>query len=83
MKFRVDVSIMPHKALLDPQGKAVCHNMPNVGITGVSEVRIGKHIQMILEATDEEDARQKADESCRKILVNPITESYEFSIYPI
>lgn len=82
MKFRIDINVMPHKALLDPQGKAVCQNMQNVGVTGVLEVRIGKHIQMILEAADEEDARRKAEESCKKILANPITEYYEYSVHP-
>lgn len=83
MKFRVEVNVMPHRSLLDPQGKAVCKNLPNLGITGVEDVRIGKHIQLELEATSEEDAREKAEMSCKKILANPITEYYEYTIHPI
>ncbi|MFN4299158.1 MAG: phosphoribosylformylglycinamidine synthase subunit PurS [Thermaurantimonas sp.] len=83
MKFRVEVNVMPHRSLLDPQGKAVCNNLPNLGITGVEEVRIGKHIQLELEAASEEEAREKAEISCKKILANPITEYYEFTIHPL
>ena len=44
MKFKAEIDIMPHKELLDPQGKTVANNMEHVHIYGIQDVRIGKHI---------------------------------------
>lgn len=71
---------MPHKALLDPQGKAVSNSMKNVGLPEISEVRIGKHISLQVEASDKAEAEQKVEAACKKLLANQITESYEFHL---
>ena len=71
---------MPHKALLDPQGKAVSNSMKNIGLAEISGVRIGKHIHLEVEADDEASAKAKVDEACKKLLINPITENYEFEV---
>lgn len=44
MKYTAHINIMPHKELLDPQGKAVNNSLHNLGLTQVADVRIGKHI---------------------------------------
>lgn len=80
MKFIAEIDVMPHKALLDPQGKAVSNSMKNVGLPEISNVRIGKHITLEIEAASEEEAKGKVDDACQKILVNKIVESYEFTI---
>jgi phosphoribosylformylglycinamidine synthase PurS subunit len=80
MKFVAEINIMPHKALLDPQGKAVGNSMPNIGLTTVSSVRIGKHITMELDAASETEAKEKVDTACKKLLANLIMESYDFSV---
>ena len=67
MKFQAEIDVMPHKELLDPQGKTVRKNMANVDIHGVENVRIGKHITMTLEANDSSEAEAKVDEACRKL----------------
>ena len=72
---------MPLKAILDPQGKTVAASMKNIGIPEVDNVRIGKHIHVELEAVDEETAHSKVDEACKKLLANPIMESYEFELF--
>ncbi|HKK87484.1 MAG TPA: phosphoribosylformylglycinamidine synthase subunit PurS [Saprospiraceae bacterium] len=82
MQFKIHVNIMPHPELLDPQGKTVEANLPNVGIKGVSNVRIGKHIQFHMDAASEEEARQMASEACEKLLANPIMENYEIDVSP-
>ncbi len=74
---------MPHAELLDPQGKTVRKNLPNIGIHEVEQVRIGKHIELILHADSEEQAREIVDNACRKLLVNLIMEKYVFKIYPV
>jgi len=82
MKFTAEIDIMPHKALLDPQGKAVSNNMGNVGLSEITNVRIGKHITLEVEADNEDTARQKVDEACSKLLANKIMETYDFRIVP-
>jgi phosphoribosylformylglycinamidine synthase len=74
MKFIAEINVMPLKALLDPQGKAVTHSMKNIGFTEVSNVRIGKHI----EAKSKEAAMERVNEACNKILSNPIMEGYDY-----
>ena len=80
MKFIAEIDVMPHKELLDPQGKTVANNMNHIDITGVEDVRIGKHIRMVVAAENETDAREKVDTACKKILINPIMENYTFTI---
>lgn len=80
MKFIAEIDIMSHKELLDPQGKTVSNNMKNVDINGIEDVRIGKHITMKLEAASEEDAHEKVDTACKKLLANIIMETYSFSL---
>lgn len=82
MKFKAEIQVMPHAELLDPQGKTVGKNLPNIGIHQVDQVRIGKHIEMIIDAASEEEAKEIVDTACRKLLVNMIMEKYEFEIYP-
>ena len=83
MKFKAEIRVMPHTELLDPQGKTVGKNLPNIGIHQVEQVRIGKHIEMTIDADSEEQAREIVDTACRKLLVNLIMEKYDFSIHPI
>jgi phosphoribosylformylglycinamidine synthase len=81
MKYRAEIDVMPLKALLDPQGKAVTGSMKNLGLPEIENVRIGKHITLEIEAADKEAARAKVDEACKKLLANQIMEFYEFEIF--
>ena len=83
MKFVAEIDIMPHKVLLDPQGKAVSHNLKSLNIHEVEDVRIGKHITLTLEAETEEAAREIVDNACRKLLANLIMESFAFELTAI
>ena len=83
MKFKAEIDVMPHDALLDPQGKAVSNSMKNVGLPEIDGVRIGKHIRLFVEADSKENAEVKVDEACKKMLANQIMESYSFSISQI
>ena len=80
-KFRAEIDVMPLKALLDPQGKAVTGSMKNLGLPEIQNVRIGKHITLEVEATTKEDAAKKVDDACKKLLANQIMEFYEFEIF--
>jgi phosphoribosylformylglycinamidine synthase len=83
MKFRAEIDIMPLKALLDPQGKAVSQSMKNLHLAEISNVRVGKHISLEVEAADKNTAHSKVDEACKKLLANQIMESYIFELFEI
>jgi len=80
MKFIAEINVMPLKALLDPQGKAVTSSMKNIGLSEIENVRIGKHISLEIEAPSKELANEKVNDACKKLLANQIMESYEFNI---
>jgi phosphoribosylformylglycinamidine synthase len=80
MKFVAEIDVMPLKALLDPQGKAVSSSMKNLNLPEIGNVRIGKHISLEIEAATKEAARAKVDEACKKLLCNQIMEFYEFEL---
>ena len=80
MKFTAEINVMPLKALLDPQGKAVTGGLKNIGLEGLDNVRIGKHITLEIEAPSKEEAEKKVDTACRMLLHNPTMESYEFVV---
>ena len=83
MNFKAEIDIMPLEAILDPQGKAVTQSMGNLGLSEISNVRIGKHITLIVEANDEAAAKEKVDTACKKLLCNLIMESYSFTLEQI
>ena len=80
MKYQVIIDIMPLKALLDPQGKAVTSSMKNIDINTIDNVRIGKHITLDVEAKDENEAKATVEKACKVLLYNPIMESYEITV---
>ena len=80
MKFKADIDIMPLEALLDPQGKAVSKSMGNLGLNEISNVRIGKHITLYIDADSKDEAAEKVSEACNKLLCNKIMESYKFDL---
>lgn len=80
MKFKAEIDVMPLEALLDPQGKAVSNSMKNLGLEVITNVRIGKHITLHVEAANQTEAESRVDEACRKLLCNQIMEFYRFSV---
>ena len=82
MRFKASIDIMPLEALLDPQGKAVTQSMDNLSLTEISNVRIGKHITLYVETSDENSAKKIIEEACKKLLCNQIMESFTFSLSP-
>ena len=80
MTYNVQIKVMPLKDLLDPQGKAVLGGLQNLGLGGISNVRVGKHITLQVEANSEEEAKQIADDASKKLLANPVMEFYEIEM---
>lgn len=83
MKFKAEIDIMPHSNLLDPQGKAVSSNMSNLGLNEISNVRIGKHVHLEIDAPDEATAKDKVEDACKRLLCNVIMESYSFELFAL
>jgi len=83
MKFLASIDVMPHKEILDPHGKAVKLGLHNLKIDNVDLVRIGKHIDMELEAANNNEATEMVETACKKLLANLVMESYSFSLKEI
>ncbi len=80
MIFTAQIKVMPLKNLLDPQGKAVLGSLASLGIIGIQDARIGKQIDLTIEADNSEEAKAKADDAAKKLLANAVMEMYEIQI---
>lgn len=80
MKFKAEIDVMPLDALLDPQGKAVTNSMKNIGLPEIDGVRVGRHIRLFVDADSKEQATEKVDSACKKLLANQIMESFTFEL---
>lgn len=71
---------MPRAELLDPQGKATAHGLKSMGFNAIENVRIGKRIQLEIEAASQKEAEAQLKDACEKLLANLIMESYEVEL---
>ncbi len=74
MRFAAEVLVTLKPGLADPQGKAVESALPTLGWRNVSGVRMGKHVQLELEAGSESEARTQVEEMSGRLLSNPVIE---------
>jgi len=74
------INIKIRDTILDPQGKAVEHSLKSLGFNSVTDTRIGKYIELKIDTLSEEDAKKITEETCRKLLANPVMEDYEFIV---
>jgi phosphoribosylformylglycinamidine synthase PurS subunit len=80
VKARVAIDVMLREGILDPQGQTVERNLPSLGFDGVSGVRIGKHIELEIEAPSRADAERQIKQMSEKLLSNPVIEDFTFRI---
>jgi phosphoribosylformylglycinamidine synthase len=73
-KFAVDV--MPRDGILDPQGRAVEAALPQLGASSVHGVRVGRRIELMIEADDRSIARAVVEKLAADFLANPLIESW-------
>ena len=73
---KIRVTLRP--SILDPQGKAVEHAIGTLAVGTVSDVRMGKYIELKVEAASVDEARRISEEVCRKLLANPVMEDFTF-----
>ena len=76
MTMRARVFITPKKGVLDPQGKAVEHSLHALGFAEAHDVHIGKYVELSFDGLDRQQAEQRTDEMCRKLLANTVIENY-------
>jgi len=74
VKIVVDVMLKPE--ILDPQGQAVANALPSLGFAPAASLRIGKHVELALEAADEPAALEQATKMAETLLANPVIEDY-------
>lgn len=81
--YKANIRITLRPSILDPQGKAVHHALENLGYDAVERVRMGKYVEMWIEAASEEEAARLAREACEKLLANTVMEDYAIALEPL
>ena len=76
MSYKITISITLRPSILDPQGKAARNALNQLGYAQITDVRIGKYIELWIEAGTEVDARSAAEAACQSLLANPVMEDY-------
>ncbi len=76
------VTVMLKQGVLDPQGRAIGHALGTLGFAGVGEVRAGKRIELELAENDPGRAQDAAEAMARRLLANPVIESYHVEVQP-
>jgi phosphoribosylformylglycinamidine synthase PurS subunit len=78
--FRYAVNVTPKPGILDPQGRAVEGSLGHLGIEGVSGIRVGRRIELTVDATDEHAGRVVAERLAADLLSNPLIEAYDVEL---
>ena len=72
--------VVPKPVVNDPQGITVKQGLATLGFREVSDVRVGKYIEVSLDAATEHEARQRVEAMCRQLLANHVIEDFHFEI---
>lgn len=80
MTVRVHVRVIPRSGLLDPQGQAIEHALGVLGFAGVGDVRVGKAIELAVEAESPAAAEAAVRAMCERLLANPVTEDFVIEV---
>jgi phosphoribosylformylglycinamidine synthase PurS subunit len=76
---KVAVLIRPKAGILDPQGEAVRDSLVKLGF-GVARARVGRVVDLELDAASPDEARQQAERMCEELLANSLIESFEIAV---
>lgn len=80
--YRFCVSVMPRHGILDPQGRAVEASLPHLGVDSVSDVRVGRRVELTAEASSGSAAREVVERLARELFANPLIESWTVQEMP-
>lgn len=78
--FTSKINISIRKTILDPQGKAVEHSLKSLGFDSIEDTRIGKYIELKINASTKEEAEKITEDACRKLLANTVMEDFTFEV---
>ena len=76
-EFRFAVNVTPKPGILDPQGRAVEGSLGHLGVEGVSGVRVGRRVELTVEAATEGEASAMVERLARELFSNPLIEAFE------
>jgi phosphoribosylformylglycinamidine synthase len=80
--MRVKIFVSLKRGVLDPQGKAIERSLHTLGYPEIQDVRMGKYLELDIDAASREVAEIRIREMCDKLLANPVIEDYRFEIVP-
>ena len=78
--YLAKIKVTLRKSILDPQGKAVEHSILALGYKNIEDTRIGKYIELKLNAASEDEAKKIVNEVASKLLANPVMEDFEYEL---
>ncbi len=78
--MRVKIFVSLKNGVLDPQGKAVERSLHSLGYEEVQDVRVGKFVELNLQAGSREAAEDRIREMCDRLLANPVIENFHYEI---
>ena len=79
--YKATVNVTLRKSILDPKGKAAHHALKNLGMNDIESVRIGKFIELDIDADSKESAKTIAEDACTQLLANEVMEDFEVTIH--
>ena len=78
--MKAKVSVMLKSGVLDPQGKTIKHALESLGFKGLGDVRMGKYVEIELVQGTPQAARRQVEQMCKKLLANPVVETYRIEV---
>ena len=78
--FRAVATVTLRPSILDPQGKAVQHALGELGHGAIRDVRVGKHVELAIEADSLQEAERIARAACEGLLANPVVENFSVQV---
>lgn len=78
--YLAKIKVTLRKSILDPQGKAVEHSILSLGYKNIEDTRVGKYIELKLNAASEDEAKKIVKEVASKLLANPVMEDFEYEL---
>lgn len=80
MKAKIHVTLK--SGILDPQGRAIQQSLATLGFSTVSDVRVGKFLEVDLGDSDQSQAESQLKAMCEKLLANTVIEDYRYELVP-
>jgi phosphoribosylformylglycinamidine synthase len=78
--FRARIIVKLKPDVMDPQGQAILEAASHLGFTSISDLRVGRYFEMLVDQSRADEASSMVAELCDKLLANPVIETYEFQL---